>query len=310
MKISVVIATYQGEQFLAEQLDTIRTQTLPPDEVVIVDDVSQDNTVQVAKDYIAKYNLSDSWKVYVNEENMGYANNFNKATSLATGDLIFFSDQDDIWREDKIQIMTDIMAEHPECMVLCTDYNPWYFGETDHSAPQSVLDKMPNNGVLEKITLSKKSVYIGAIGCCMCVRKSFYSSIEDYWFDGWAQDDRMWKLSQCVDGCLLLHSNLISHRIHSNNTSTYGKYHTVGRRVKLFNEMRLAEEQMLRMLETQNGGAPSKKIIRKHIEMMKYRIDLLENRHLLKCVPLVTYLGYYEKVKSFLLEAYMALKKH
>jgi len=76
-------------------------------------------------------------------------------------------------------------------------------------------------------------VYIGAIGCAMCVRRDFYLSIQKYWFDGWAQDDRMWKLSQCANGCVMLHSKLIRHRIHSNNTSTYGKYHSIDKRANL-----------------------------------------------------------------------------
>lgn len=308
MKISVVMATYNGEEFIKEQLDSIRLQTTAVDEVIMCDDGSSDNTVAVAKQYITEYNLSDSWKVVVNEKNLGYADNFNKVTLLATGDLIFFADQDDVWNENKVQIMADIMAEHEDCQVLCTDYVPWFYGENAQDAPKKVLDKMPDNGVLEKVSIAPKSLYIGAIGCCMCVRREFYHDIKKYWFDGWAQDDRMWKLAQCADGCYILHKNLIKHRLHGNNTSTYGKYHTVEKRVKLFEHMLLANMIMEKMLSDNCADQTELKIIQKHIKMMKNRIELLSNKRLMKCVPLMAYLRYYQEIKSYLVEIYLTLK--
>ena len=309
VKISVVIASYNGAEYLVEQLESIRTQTLPPDELIICDDRSKDNTVEVAETYIKEHKLEGSWRITVNEQNMGYADNFDHAAKQATGDLIFFSDQDDVWNLDKIEIMTKIMAEHPECKVLCTDYVPWYTGENAPQAPKSVMDRMPDNGALETVRLKKKSVYIGALGCCMCVRREFYTDICSYRFSGWAQDDRMWKMAQCEPGgCLILHRNLIKHRIHGNNTSTYGKYHTVERRVKLFSEMLEAEKQMLKYLEDKKADKKDIKLINKHISMMGKRIDLIQNRKLLKTVPLIGYLSYYERKKSYLVEIYMALK--
>ena len=310
VKISVVIASYNGAGFLAEQLESIRTQTMPPDELVICDDRSKDDTVQVAIDYIKEHGLEDSWQVTVNEQNMGYADNFDNAARKANGDLIFFSDQDDVWNPDKIEIMMGMMEKHPECKVLCTDYVPWYTGENAPQAPKSVMDRMPDNGVLETVKLSKKSVYIGALGCCMCVRRDFYTDISSYRFPGWAQDDRMWKMAQCVNGgCLILHRNLIKHRIHGNNTSTYGKYHTVERRVKLFSEMLEAEKQMLRFLEDNKAGKKELSLIKKHVSMMEKRICLIKDRKILKSIPLIRYIPYYEKKKSYLVELYMAVKR-
>ena len=125
IKLSVVIASYNGSEFLVEQLDSIRNQTMPPDELIICDDCSNDATVNVAEHYIKENNLTDKWRVSINEQNMGYADNFDNAAKQARGELIFFSDQDDIWNPDKIEIMTKIMDEHPECKVLCSDYFPW-----------------------------------------------------------------------------------------------------------------------------------------------------------------------------------------
>jgi len=309
MKISVVMATYNGEKYITEQLDTIRNQTKEIDELIICDDRSSDNTVSVVEEYINKYQLSDKWSICINEKNLGYANNFHKATLLANGDLIFFSDQDDLWREDKIEIMAGIMEEQKDCKVLSTDYLPYFDGIEETEASKKALKKMPDNGKLEKINLSKKSIYIGALGCCMCVRREFYHDINKYWFDNWAQDDRMWRLSQCAEGCYILHSRLIKHRIHPNNTSTYGKYHTSEKRLKLFQAMQNANKVMSKMLK--DGGADKKEIsiMEKHLSMMRHRMEMLEKRNVLKAVPLILYLSYYQEVKSFLVEIYMVIRK-
>lgn len=309
MTISVVMATYNGEKYLKEQLDSIRMQTRRIDELIICDDGSKDATIAVAEQYIAEHNLTNCWKIVINEKNLGYANNFDKVTLLASGDLIFFADQDDVWNDDKVQIMADIMTKHEGCQVLCTDYVPWYDGENAQQAPKKVLDKMPDNGVLEKVTLSPKSLYIGAIGCCMCVRREFYHAIKKYWFDGWAQDDRMWKLSQCMDGCYILHNNLIKHRLHGNNTSTYGKYHTIEKRVKLFQQMLHANENMKDMLEDKGAFQKNIQIVTKHIDMMKDRISLLQDRKILKSIKLLGYWSFYQNIKSYFVEIYMVIKK-
>ena len=308
MTISIVLATYNGAQYIEEQLDSIAHQTLPPDELIICDDRSTDNTVEVVTNYINLHNLTDKWKIIVNETNLGYADNFDKVSNLATRDLIFFSDQDDTWRLDKISIMSEIMESHDDCQVLCTDYFPWYDSVDAPKAPKSTLKKMPDNNLLEKINLSKQSVYIGALGCCMCVRREFYSRISEYFFEGWAQDDRMWKMSQCADGCYILHSNLVNHRIHGHNTATYGKYHTIERRVKLFTDMLLADKQMLKYISTTTVSNKGATILRKHIEMMQLRIDLLSNKKYFNVLSLIKYIPYYEKKKSYAVDFLMAIR--
>ena len=308
MKISVVMATYNGGKYLREQLDTIRLQTQSVDELIICDDCSGDDTVGIAERYISEYGLQESWRVIANERNMGYADNFNKVTLMASGDYIFFADQDDLWLPDKVEKMVAVMEEHEDCVVLCTDYEPMYDGIDASHAPRKIMDKMPDNNLLEKITLSPRSVYIGALGCCMCVRRNFYHEISPYWFDGWAQDDRMWRLAQCAEGCYLLHSNLVRHRIHGNNTATYGKYHTVEKRVKLFTAMQNADQAMKKMLEDR-GKWEESVMMEKHNRMMEHRIRLIRDRHFEGCIPLLGYLGYYQKVKSYLVEIGIAVKK-
>ena len=304
MMVSVVMATYNGAEFIEEQLDTIREQTRPADELIICDDGSSDKTVEIARTYISKHGLDEKWCVYENSVNMGYANNFNHAASLATGDLLFFADQDDRWDTEKIHIMEKIMAEHEDCVVLCSDYLPWEYGDRAVKIPKSIKGKMNDTGILEKKKLDNRSLYIGAIGCCMCIRRNFYKTIEQYWFDGWAQDDRLWRLAQCADGLYVLHSNLVWHRIHSGNTSTYGNYHDRAKRLNLFKSMFMACEQSEKAAEELHTSDMGKKIISSHSKMMKRRCDMLDKRKPRYALGLIKFLKYYQNYRSYLIDLY------
>lgn len=118
MSISVVMATYNGESFILDQLNSIFQQEKKPDEVIICDDKSSDGTVSIISMFIDNNKLNKTWKLIVNDENLGYCDNFKKVCQLATGDVIFFSDQDDIWKLDKIKVMETMMEENQQIEML------------------------------------------------------------------------------------------------------------------------------------------------------------------------------------------------
>ncbi|MEK7198913.1 MAG: glycosyltransferase, partial [Bacteroidota bacterium] len=107
--ISVVMATYNGERFLSEQLESILSQSYPNIEMIVVDDGSVDSTVALVESYIKRY---PAIRLYVNEENLGYIKNFEKGMLLANGEYIALSDQDDIWRKDKLALLMERIGTH------------------------------------------------------------------------------------------------------------------------------------------------------------------------------------------------------
>lgn len=111
MKTSVVMCTYNGASHIYFQLKTINNQTRKPDEVIIQDDGSTDNTVNIIRKFIYDNSLQDLWKLYENPVNLGRKKNFMDAISKTTSDIIFLSDQDDIWDEKKIEIMSGVMEK-------------------------------------------------------------------------------------------------------------------------------------------------------------------------------------------------------
>lgn len=100
--ISIALCTYNGAAYLKEQLDTLINQSYPNCEIIIVDDCSKDNTVEILKQYAESHHQI---KLYINSENLGYTKNFEKAIGLCNGEYIALCDQDDIWDKNKISIM-------------------------------------------------------------------------------------------------------------------------------------------------------------------------------------------------------------
>ena len=100
MKVSIAMATYNGERFIREQLDSLTAQARYPDELVVTDDGSTDRTMEILEEFafVAPFPV----RVYRNESNLGFSDNFLKAASLCGGDWVAFCDQDDIWLPDKV----------------------------------------------------------------------------------------------------------------------------------------------------------------------------------------------------------------
>jgi len=118
-KISVALCTYNGEIYLREQLESILEQTLPPDEIIICDDGSTDATIKILEEFRRK--SFTSVKVYCNKENLGVSKNFEKAISLCSGDIIFLSDQDDVWLPNKIEKICKVFETNPKCSYIFSD---------------------------------------------------------------------------------------------------------------------------------------------------------------------------------------------
>ncbi|MCM0725797.1 glycosyltransferase [Latilactobacillus curvatus] len=103
--ISVCMATYNGVKTLPKQIKSIIKQLTAQDEIVIIDDCSSDDTMGLLRELLVNFNGQTILKR--NDQNMGPIKSFEKALGLATGNLVFLSDQDDEWHDDKVEIIQD-----------------------------------------------------------------------------------------------------------------------------------------------------------------------------------------------------------
>ncbi|ELY2016885.1 glycosyltransferase [Flavobacterium psychrophilum] len=119
MKTSVALCTYNGEKYIKEQLDSILNQTKKVDEIIVCDDCSSDKTVEILNHYSSTN--PGLFKIYINEQNLRSVKNFEKAITLCTGDIIFLSDQDDFWVNEKVEEYADYFALNPNIKVLASN---------------------------------------------------------------------------------------------------------------------------------------------------------------------------------------------
>jgi len=119
--IGTVVATYNGEKYLEEQLDSIVNQSLKPDKIIIVDDCSTDGTTTIIGRYIKKYPEMIIYEQ--NQRNLGHKQTFERGISICETDYIALSDQDDIWESDKIKRCYYTLEQNEDAKLCFHDFS-------------------------------------------------------------------------------------------------------------------------------------------------------------------------------------------
>lgn len=163
--VSVAMAAYNGEKYISEQLQSIVDQTYRNIEIIITDDKSTDNTVQVIRDFQKRYS---NIFLFCNTENLGITRTFENSFKNCNGDLIAISDQDDIWELNKIEVMVKeigkedalysnsrLIDRNGNC--LDVDFKSFMNSQSYYSGAPFLLTKgIPGHNILIKTDFIKK----------------------------------------------------------------------------------------------------------------------------------------------------------
>lgn len=214
MKTSLVMAVYNGEKYIFEQIESIYLQTRKIDEVIFFDDGSSDLTVKIIKDFIKDRNI-DNWTVYCNKHNKGWEKNFFDGIMLAKNDVIFLSDQDDIWHHDKIEKMMNAFETNDNIWVLVCGYNQFnnsgrqFFSYQCDSAKEKI----------RRLDFTEDYYYTEYPGCSMAFLQSITPYIRDCWSEKTPHDGIIWTLSKLVGKLYVYDEVLFEQRRAGNNAS-------------------------------------------------------------------------------------------
>jgi glycosyltransferase involved in cell wall biosynthesis len=118
-RVSVALCTYNGGRYLRDQLQSIAAQTVPPHELVVCDDGSTDDTLKIVDDAASRAPFQV--RVFRNPANLGSTKNFEQAIQRCDGDLIALSDQDDVWRPEKLERMVGVFSALPHVGAVFSD---------------------------------------------------------------------------------------------------------------------------------------------------------------------------------------------
>lgn len=179
--ISVALCTYNGEQFLSEQLESLKCQTKLPDELIVCDDGSTDSTVALVEKF--SQNAPFKVRVFINQQTLGVTKNFQKALTYCEGEYLFLCDQDDIWQAEKIAQMTAFLEQNPLVNVAFSD--AFLVNEKAISLQERLWDIVrlyPPQLAQWRKGKSIELMLIGnrVAGCTMTLRRSFLQKIAPF----------------------------------------------------------------------------------------------------------------------------------
>ncbi|MDQ0645052.1 glycosyltransferase [Microbacterium murale] len=215
VRVSVCMATYNGAAYLAAQLDSILAELEPQDEVIIVDDASSDGTVALLE-AVADPRVS----IHARADNRGYVRTFEQALSLATGDVLMLSDQDDVWIAGRRERLIEATADHAVAasnLVLLGDDAPL-------RSPLTGRDWLLREADGSKRWRNQWRILIGDapyFGCTMAIRREFLASAMP--FPGYLTESHdLWiaTLANTAGELAHLEQPTLRRRLHDDNAST------------------------------------------------------------------------------------------
>jgi len=210
MNISVCMATYNGQKHIVEQIKSIISQLKSNDEIIVVDDCSKDSTIELIK------SLNDSRiKIFKNEINNGHVFSFNRSISLAKNEVVFLSDQDDIWVEDRVRLLLEKLTITNKLLVSSNfnDFKGDFNNQSPSRSPLKEIDSSKNFKNIFGVFWGKSDYY----GCTMGFKKELKKTIIP--IPKYVESHDLW-IAMCAN---LMNSNThlnkitILRRIHNSN---------------------------------------------------------------------------------------------
>lgn len=260
MKISLLMATYNGEKYIVEQLESIYNQTINPDEVLIADDVSNDRTVELVEKFIEQHNLKN-WKLMINSSNKGYKKNFYDLIQQATGDVIFLSDQDDVWEKNKIELMTKELEKNAKIKSInaAVKYVDSRLNSLEVKLKtdfynENLLHYKGKLGFLTNIPLASIIVANITPGCAMCFSKDIKDEFLETYDFTLPHDWHLNLLASIHGECFFMNKTLVNYRVHENNAIGTTAKNNLKKYILNYNRKGRSEEARKLLITLNNLG--------------------------------------------------------
>ena len=218
--VSVAMATYNGEKYIKEQLDSILSQLSINDELIISDDGSKDGTVDIINKYIKK----DKRIKLFDGPKKGVIKNFENAISYCSGKYIFLSDQDDIWMNNKVEKVL-LTFNNERCTCVVHDAVVFNSNNGEIVADSFYKLRKSKNGIIKNIW---KNSYIG---CCMAFDEKMKKKILPIPDDIEMHDQWIGLLNDKYGKSIFIDDKLLKYRRHDNNVSSLS-HHKLSKMLK------------------------------------------------------------------------------
>ncbi len=238
LRVSVAMATCQGSAHIDDQLASLAEQQRPPDELVVCDDASEDDTVERVRSFAGRAPFEV--RLERNSRRLGTTANFGRAVSLCTGEVIFFADQDDHWLPEKIRVQAGVLEQDPRIGAVLSDgrvvddaRNPLGYGLWDAVG----FDAREQAEVRAGRATAVFFRHVVAAGTTLAFRASFRPLLLPFPNLRSAHDAWVAFMIAAVSDFALIDQPLIEYRLHGENQ--FGL-----RRLGLFDQLAKARQQV------------------------------------------------------------------
>lgn len=207
--ISVCMATYNGEKYIKEQIDSILVQIGSDDELIISDDQSSDRTVEIIRSIPDK-----RIKLFIHDYDHGFVRNFENALEKAKGDVIFLSDQDDIWMSDKVKTVMNALESSDFVVSDCITIND----------REEIISKSRIADYNIKTGFWRLMIKTRYLGCCMAFNRKVLEVALPFPKNAYLMEHDLWlaAVAECYFKTALIQKPLIKYRRHGHNVSSGG----------------------------------------------------------------------------------------
>ena len=297
------MTTYNGEKYVIEQLNSIVRQSRQPTEVLIFDDCSSDNTVDIIRSYIKEKRL-DFFHLYVNKVNLGWKRNFINAINSASGDIIFTADQDDIWMFDKIEKMTDVISANDKINLLACNYEILNMRK-EKNVEKKQICSMKNTGAVFPVVIDRNFHLVMRPGCTYCFRKDFASSALKMWQENLAHDQLLWGCAVINKGLFIYDTVLMKFRRHNSNATGFSKLGTTRKKREAASVLNACFFEHLYNESKNRMSSSERYIIEQYIAFERAKADALNRRSFISWIKYnIEYRHYVYSLKSSLKDLY------
>lgn len=261
--VSILLPVYNGAQYINQLLNSIKSQTYRPIELIIADDCSKDDSLRKIRRW-AKQNEDIGTVIIEGDRNLGLSGNFARTYPYIKGEYVFIADQDDIWDKDKVFRQVEYLKNNPDCiMCICDRSIIDGKGKLLHNSEATYLKRKKRKMNFKQV-ICEPSIYAAN---CMAIRNQHLEDIFTVPKRIVEHDTYIATMASYYGNIGFLQKPLIRYRIHTNNLSGSFTIETTNNLIRCFRSRIKVNDKINRVKE--NDGAIIAAILKK-----KYNVDI------------------------------------
>jgi glycosyltransferase involved in cell wall biosynthesis len=285
--VSIAMATYNGEKYIQEQLESLAAQSMLPSELVVTDDGSSDRTLEIIESF--KKNAKFLVRIFRNETRLGYEQNFLKAAMLCSEEYVAYSDQDDVWFPNKLAKCCEVFSD-PSVMLCIHSAETW-------SPDRGTGHRHPNFSKTETLTIDRNNPLMAYSGFALVFRRFLLDLFDNskrprtvHSLGGpltlMNHDEWVWFLGCSLGSVVQLSDSLAFYRQHDSNTHGAPKKRNIRRIIELaisqtkYRELSVLELECAQLLNLNLGvlGSENAGSVRRTITKFETKAKMHELR--------------------------------